>query len=92
MLLSWLKSLAEQDATEQASGAVVQERSRKLLFKNRGPIAYTSSNYSGNVNATAVGGTVLGTVSGRGYSTTNAFGTSVPLFRGKGSVLLIKFK
>jgi hypothetical protein len=54
--------------------------------------AYTSSNYSGNVNATAVGGNVFGTVSGRGYSTTNAFGTSVPLFGGKASVLIIKFK
>src|SRR5438045_7503741 len=35
-MFSWPKSLAEQDASEQASGAVVQERSRKLLLKNRG--------------------------------------------------------
>ena len=40
-------------------------------------------------NIAAVGN-VFGTVSGRGYSTTNAFGTSIPLFRGKASVLVIK--
>ena len=38
------------------------------------------------------GSDYAGTVSGIGYSTTNAFGTSVPLFRGKASVLIIKFK
>ena len=47
MLVSWLKSLAEQDATEQAFGAVVQGRSRKLLFKNRGPHSPSSLKFRG---------------------------------------------
>jgi hypothetical protein len=47
MPLSWLKSLAEQDATEQASGAVVQERSRKLLSKIGRPQPFLSRSSGG---------------------------------------------
>jgi hypothetical protein len=54
--------------------------------------AFTSGNYSGNFTGTAIGGSVYGQTSGSGYATTNAWGASVPLFLGKASVLIIKFK
>ena len=54
--------------------------------------AFTSGNYSGNFSGTAVGGNVYGQSYGSGYAATNAWGSSVPLFRGKASVLIIKFK
>jgi hypothetical protein len=41
---------------------------------------------------TAIGGNVYGQTYGSSYATTNAWGTSVPLFLGKASVLIIKFK
>jgi hypothetical protein len=54
--------------------------------------AFTSGNYSGNFSGTAVGANVYGQSHGSGYATTNAWGSSVPLFLGKASVLIIKFK
>jgi len=54
--------------------------------------AFTSGNYSGNVTGTAVGPNVFGSVRGTGYSTTYVLGASVPLFMGRASVLIIKFK
>lgn len=45
--------------------------------------AFTSGNYTGTYG--------YGNIYGSGYATTNAWGTSVPLFRGKASVLIIKF-
>ena len=46
--------------------------------------AFTSGNYTGTYG--------YGNIYGSGYATTNAWGSSVPLFRGKASVLIIKFK
>lgn len=50
--------------------------------------AVTSGNYTG----TYVVGGRYGSVSSSGFATTNAWGSSVPLFAGKASVLIIKFK
>ena len=50
--------------------------------------AFTSGNYSG----TYVGGSGYGNIYGSSYAATNAWGSSVPLFLGKASVLIIKFK
>jgi len=54
--------------------------------------AFTSGNYTGSFTGTAIGGNVYGQTYGGGYATTNAWGASVPLFLGKASVLIIKFK
>jgi hypothetical protein len=45
--------------------------------------AFTSGNYTGSYG--------YGNIYGTGYATTNSWGTSIPLFLGKASVLIIKF-
>lgn len=71
---------------------VVQSSGRQYAGTVSSGGAYTSGNYSGSFTGTAIGSGVYGHTYGRGYSTTNAWGSSVPLFLGKASVLIIKFK
>ena len=96
-------SQAQSDSTERNDQAISLQCSRETTvmrrideekpkmgqFDVRGSCVRQPQAEDWKRNIAAVGN-VFGTVSGRGYSTTNAFGTSIPLFRGKASVLVIK--
>jgi hypothetical protein len=63
---------------------IVQSSGRQYAGTYSSGGAFTSGNYAGTYG--------YGNIYGSGYATTNARGTSVPLFLGKASVLIIKFK
>ena len=71
---------------------VVQSNEREYAGTYSTGGAFTTSNSNGNVNATAVGSNIFGTVSGTSYATTSGWGVGVPLSRGRATVVVIKFK
>lgn len=71
---------------------IVQSRSRQYAGTISSGGAFTSSSYNGNFYGTAMGGSVYGDIYGSGHANTSAWGMSVPMSRGKASVLVIKFK
>jgi hypothetical protein len=83
---------ANDDPKKTRGTCIVQSSGRQYAGTYSSGGAFTSGNYTGNFSGTAVDGSVYGHTYGSGYATTNTWGTSVPLFRGKASVLIIKFK
>ncbi len=71
---------------------IVQSTGRQYVGTYSSGGAFTSGNYSGTFSGTAIGSGVYGHTYGSGYATTSTWGTSIPLFAGKASVLIIKFK
>ena len=98
---TWLWTDAESEAMEAAANEakkrggdaiILQGSSREYAGTISTGGANTTGNYSGNVYAAPVGSNIFGTVNGTSQSTTSSWGTSVPVFRGRASVLVIKFK
>jgi len=98
---TWLWTDAESEAMEAAANEakkrggdaiILQGSSREYAGTVSSGGATATGNYRGNVYAAPLGNGVVGNVSGTSQSTTSSWGGSVPVFRGKASVLVIKFK